>query len=625
MYSITIGGIALTALALLPARLPAQQSPKPYTLREIEYLLGTGVTPDAMLERAAKRCINFVVDDSAAARLRAVKRLTSPEALIDGLRQTCVGGPGAPVPPPLPPPIDTGMTVRIAAGIQMPGQVTTDRLALLNIEVTGEGLADTVRLRTNLDGIAVQTFVPGSYQLSARKAVANANDTTYYSWSLPFTVPGTAEIVISNENAEVDSVRKVVRIAPERALAELMRPAVFTAWGTNGKATAFLADSAGLVLTSARPWTGNGQPSNEAYVQIDSATKVRALVVALDTAAGRDVAVLAINMRRCAKCRALRLADTTRSPIVSVQDKVLMGAPASPDTPLGYTAALVSRVDRSGITTTETSLTCTLGGPLVAEDSAVVGISTCRRGSGGGAAFATAAPITGALAALRSAREAVLRGTVQVSDALIWAYPSDPFPADAYGVYANGAKFDRDAYAFDAGPWRVFVMTPPVVAWRQRQAELRSSGAVDPIQGWEGWAELREARRAAVVINVVPKEFRFPYYETRDTKDAKSAFGDLRLLRQDTATVPIERAHVPAVLNGDEYERRGKRVPTQGIYVFRDREFALTSTNQLPSLRIEIRDAQGRATTVGIPPKLVKRVQDDFAVYRTGGADGGTP
>ena len=612
------------ALALVPARLAAQQSPKPYTLKEIEYLLGTGVTPEAMLDRAGKRCIDFVVDDAAVARLRAVKRLTAPDALIDGLRQTCVGGAAAPA-PPVPPPVDTGMTVRVAAGIQMPGQVTPQRLALLNIDVTAEGVADTVHLRTNLDGVAAQTFMPGSYQLAARKAVANTNDTTYYSWSVPFAVPGTAEIVISNENAEVDSVRKFVRIAPEKALAEHMRPAVFTAWGTNGKAAAFLADTAGLVLTSARPWTGMGQKSGEAYVQIDSATKVRGRVVALDTAAGHSVAVLAIDMKRCANCRALRLADTSRSPLVSVQDKVLMGTPVSPDTPLGYTAALVSRVDRSGITTTETSLTCSLGAPLVAEDSVVVGISTCRRGSDGGAAFAMGAPITGTLAALRSARDAVRGGSVQVSDSLIWTYSSEPFPAGAYGAYANGAKFDRDDYEFDAGPWRVFVMTPPVVAWRQRQAEQRGGGTVDPIQGWEGWPELREARRAAVLINVVPKELKFPYYETQGTKDVKRSFAALRLLRQDSATVPIERALVPAVLNGDEYRRRGKAVPTQGIYVFREDEFAPAGPAQQPPLRLEIRDSQGTATTVGIPSKLVKRVQDDFAVYRKGGAGGGAP
>src|SRR5215204_3250458 len=193
MYSDTASRIArrtlaLMALALVPARLAAQQSPKPYTLKEIEYLLGTGVTPEAMLARAGKRCIDFVVDDAAVARLRAVKRLTSPDDLIDGLRQTCVGG--AVAPPPVPP-VDTGMTVRFAAGIQMLGQVTPQRLALLNIDVTGEGAADTVHLRTNLDGVAVQTFVPGNYQLSARKAVANTNDTTYYSWNVPFAVPGT--------------------------------------------------------------------------------------------------------------------------------------------------------------------------------------------------------------------------------------------------------------------------------------------------------------------------------------------------------------------------------------------------------------------------------------------------
>jgi hypothetical protein len=158
MYSDTASRIArrtlaLMALALVPARLAAQQSPKPYTLKEIEYLLGTGVTPEAMLDRAGKRCIDFVVDDAAVARLRAVKRLTSPDDLIDGLRQTCVGGAAAPA-PPVPPPVDTGMTVRVAAGIQMPGQVTPQRLALLNIDVTAEGVADTVHLRTNLDGVA---------------------------------------------------------------------------------------------------------------------------------------------------------------------------------------------------------------------------------------------------------------------------------------------------------------------------------------------------------------------------------------------------------------------------------------------------------------------------------------
>jgi hypothetical protein len=438
------------------------------------------------------------------------------------------------------------------------------------------------------------------------------------------------EVILSNINAKTDAVHPIVHIAPEKAISEYARHSVFQIVGTNERGSGFLADTAGFIITNAHFWTEIARlPTDEALVLIDSTTKVRARIVALDSAPAHDLAVLAISMKHCGSCRALRVADSTRSPIVSVQDKVLAMQFPSARVPLGYNAALVSRLDRTALTTTEMSATCSAGGPLIAMDTVVVGVSTCRAGSGGGAVAGTATTANVALPLLQQARDLRRAGKLATSDSLIWTYPAQPFPLEGQQAYANQQDFDWKRYAFNAGDWRVFVMTPPVAYWRQRKAELtlvdkhEAGPFIDPIQGWREWDEFLQQRRAAVIVNVIPKELNYPHDNPHETETSERLFATMRLLRQDVEVTPIERARVNAALNIDDYRREGKAMPLQGVFVYRDRDFAPLGPGREAPMAIEIVDARNpdKVTRIPIPPELVKRIQDDFVAYRMGGAD----
>jgi hypothetical protein len=96
----------------------------------------------------------------------------------------------------------------------------------------------------------------------------------------------------------------------------------------------------------------------------------------------------------------------------------------------------------------------------------------------------------------------------------------------------------------------------------------------------------------------------------------------MRLFRQAVEVTPIERARVNAALNADDYRNEGKTMPLQGVFVYRDRDFAPLAPGRDAPMTVEIVDSRNpdKVTRVDIPPELVKRIQDDFVAYRMGGS-----
>jgi len=90
----------------------------------------------------------------------------------------------------------------------------------------------------------------------------------------------------------------------------------------------------------------------------------------------------------------------------------------------------------------------------------------------------------------------------------------EPFPSEPIAAVSGlGSTLDLHNYRTEAGPFRVFMMTPQVMAWRETQAvkaladrkrnDPRKAGAwtmVDPIEGWRDWSDYLGDRRAVVVV-----------------------------------------------------------------------------------------------------------------------------
>jgi S1-C subfamily serine protease len=160
------------------------------------------------------------------------------------------------------------------------------------------------------------------------------------------------------------------RVAEEVTLAQRLSASVFRVIG-NETGLGFLIDSTGLILTHAQLLRFGERTT----VQIDASTHVEAAVVDLDEI--RDVAILAIDMSRCGRCRPLRLFTRLDSPPVVMQERLLTvgwGGDSSRHARVG----LVREIRQMEILTDVGSSSAATGAPLVNMDGEVVAIHLAR-------------------------------------------------------------------------------------------------------------------------------------------------------------------------------------------------------------------------------------------------------
>jgi len=143
-------------------------------------------------------------------------------------------------------------------------------------------------VRTGFDGKTKIDLPPGRYNVSSLSSVRLAN--AEYSWSLTIEVPGTRELVLSNDNAIAHQLAPppALALAPKTAkdLFPVLKDSVVTVWSEFGHGTGFFVDTSGLVLTNEHVVGG----SNYLAVQSDPQHKIAAKLIEQD--ATSDLAVL---------------------------------------------------------------------------------------------------------------------------------------------------------------------------------------------------------------------------------------------------------------------------------------------------------------------------------------------
>jgi len=220
------------------------------------------------------------------------------------------------------------------------------------------------------------------------------------------------------------------------------------------------------------------------------------------------------------------------------------------------------------------------------------------------------------------------------SDSLLPMRPVAPFPAELIAAVAAVEAIDLRKYVVESGDFSIFVMTPQMMGWRDARAQsalarFKSTPAgaaltidkIDPVQGWRSWDSCVKARCAVVVINVVPDRTPFLFHRVGPTDIVEFRQGNVKsvqLLRDGAPVEPIESAYIPAVLNTANYESAKKTVFTQGILMFRPREFAPKPTGGMARYELVITDAtrpRDRPTRFAIAPAIIQTIINDFAPY----------
>jgi S1-C subfamily serine protease len=639
----------------LAAPLAAQA--KGYTLDDILGLLRRHVASTRVLSLAKSSCVTFEVTDDVSTR---VKRAGGTQALVDGLKQVCnpkspagdsatkIASGAVPIPKAADP-VDTSITVRLRAAV-VGSDLTVRALPQLDLLIISPR-GDTTRVSTDLEGRVERNFKPGVYRVeSVQTYEMNGSK---YRWGLYETFQkdaGTIELTQKNATVETvtvsgpsqaqkdsiakDSAAKALALAKksrtEKELFEEYKPGLFTVYGSQ-RGTGFLADSSGLVLTNAHLLDG----ADEVRVMMDADTKVYARRLVVDQA--HDLAVLAIPAKRCTKCVALPMYDSAKTTLPSAGDRVL--ALGSPFNKAGVlSTGIVSNSDGQSITSEVSLGYLNTGGPLLNTDGYVVGLNAYRPPQSVGAgriSNSVAAPVIAA--ALARARDSLAAAHFKpVSDSLLPVVPREPFPSEPIAAVSGlGATLDLHNYRAEIGPFRVFMMTPQVMAWRETQAtkaladrkrnDPKKAGAwtmVDPIEGWRDWSDYLGERRAVVIFNVTSDKTAFPFYEADKIQGIdEGSFKDMKIFRDGVEIVPVEKVRIPAMLNADQTRAAGKTVGMQGIYVYRVEDFAPRAVGSTANYTVMITDAAKVAQPYKVPllAGSVEQMWKDFTAYRFGG------
>ncbi|HXY29800.1 MAG TPA: S1C family serine protease [Gemmatimonadaceae bacterium] len=649
---ICLSAVAST-LALAPA---AGAQAQPYTLDDIVGLLKRKVTSTRVLTLAKKNCVSFSVTNDAEAKLRAAGG--SPD-LVEGLRSVCnpnspkasttdsaarVAVGAAPVPlPSAPLPIDTMVTLRLRAAI-----VESDlsvrplpEMDLLLISPAG----DTSHVSTDLEGRVERQVKAGVYRIEAGPQVVGNSK---YRWGFFQQVAkdmGTVELTPKNATVEVipppppppavataDSLARIKESASkkpksEKDIFESYKSGLFTIYGSQ-RGSGFLADTSGLVLTDARLLEG----ADEVRVQTDPSTKIYGRRVVVDNA--RGIAVLLINKKRCALCVTLPLHDSSATNAPESGDRVL--ALGSPLNKVGVLAlGIVSAADAKGVVSDADVNYLNSGGPLLDMSGYVVGLNSSRSATNGATArVSTAIPAAQLLDALAAARDSMLMGRARPpSDSLLPLIPREAFPDEPIAAVSSlGGTLQLQNYKLDASPFRIFMMTPQIMAWREAQAtkaladrkqrdpkRAASWTQIDPIEGWRDWQDYLDDRRAVVIFNITSDKTDFPFYEPDKIQSIDDGnFRDMKLYRDNVEIVPVERVRAPAMLNAEQNKAAGKGMPMQGIYVYRIEDFAPRAAGTMASYTMVLTDASNAAKPIKalLPPPMIEQMWKDFTAYR---------
>lgn len=255
-------------------------------------------------------------------------------------------------------------------------------------------------LRTGLDG-RVQALMPaGGYVLSSIRPITLAG--TSYRWQVAVQVSTASTVVVELTNANADSAVADAPpstsrgIAPEMQVFGRVREGVFRVQAGIGSGTAFLVDSAGLLLTNAH--VVSGVSDADLSVQLDSVTRVPAQLV--EKAQEADVAVIRINPL-LVQGRPLARLDTTVAPVPG-ERVFALGYPLGQS--LTLTAGIVSSVREGAIVHDANINPGNSGGPLYALDGTVVGINTFLIADKRGPGVYGSIPLRVALPVLHAAR-----------------------------------------------------------------------------------------------------------------------------------------------------------------------------------------------------------------------------
>jgi S1-C subfamily serine protease len=473
------------------------------------------------------------------------------------------------------------------------------------------------RLVTKSDGTAEIRLRPGSYTVESDEPVAF--DGKGYQWTQTLDVKAGRDIVLelTAANAEVGpapapSSSPVSSFAATESVAALLLPqwkdSVVAVWTPESRASGFLVDAKGLVVTNQRI-IGS---ATAVEVQLTPSVKVAARVVAADRA--RDVAVLWIDPTIAASVRPIPLncADSATRPIKDGETLVALGTPLRGEKDVSTDLRLASG---------------SVGGPVFSTGGALVGLSSVvddedeRRRNG-----ARIVPVGDACEVMKSAEKSMLTTQRPVATRLP-VEPLRPFPTGALDAAVKRRQGSLSPYQLSASGFDVTFLTPVVIRGAEsnaQQANARGPAMQQSRQivatDFGDWSEyFADVPPPVLVVRVTPKltegfwtTFARGAAYTQGMaipaiKHFKPGFLRLRAMCGDVEVIPIH----PFILTQRVSETDAIR---EGLYVFDPQ--ALGPHCKSVKLVMYSEKDPGKPDTRAVDPQAIERIWQDFAPYR---------
>jgi S1-C subfamily serine protease len=517
------------------------------------------------------------------------------------------------------------VTLTDAAGASMP----VARHALLISD--NPATSTPRRVVTALDGTADVRLPPGNYTVESDEPVTF--DGKGYQWTQTLDITAGRDMVLelNAKNAEVgDAPASSSSPAPQESAASILpqwKDSVVAVWTPASRASGFVVDTAGLVVTNQRV-TGSASMVD---VQLTPSVKVAARVLVADRV--RDVAVLWIDPGTTASVRPVPLdcADGSKPPFADGQKVVAIGAPLRGQKDVSF--GEVVRVEPHAGVANFRLVPGSTGGPVFSTGGSVVGLSSVvddederRRRD------ARIVPVNDVCEVVRSAEKAMQTAQRPVATRLP-VEPLRPFPVDALDAAVQRRAGNLSAYQMSSSDFDIAFLTPVLVYGVQhdtQQANTRAGRAStrgpDVQQGRQvsvtdfgDWSDYFADVPPVLVVRVTPK-LAESFWTTvargaaytqgvalPPIKHFKPGFSRLHALCGDVEVTPIQ----PFTLEQRVSETDAIR---EGLYVF-DPQALGPHCNSVKLVLYSEKDPAKQDTRT-VDPHVIERIWQDFAPYR---------
>jgi S1-C subfamily serine protease len=505
-------------------------------------------------------------------------------------------------------------------------QVPVPRHALL---ISDNPASDVPRrVQTSVDGTVDVRLLPGNYTVESDKPVAFQGKSYHWVKTLDIAAGRETVLELTIGNAEVE-------IATAAASGSAPGPgtdpsislprwfdSVVVIWTPHIRASGFLVDAAGLIVTSRRIVGID----TEVEVQLTPSVKVPARVIESDPA--RDVAVIRIDPQVVASLPPVPLGCAASRPsVVDGQEIWALGAPLRG--PKRVTSGMVSRVEPNAMMSDVRLSNGSPGGPVFAADGTVIGLTTLttddERDLGRSRAVRIGAACEVMALAAKKMNETIPPATHLPVE------PIGPFPAEALKSAAKNYKGAAVApYQVSSSDFDVAFITP-ALAYIARSREEESigrtnsamlAGTQSPIRtllDFGAWADYVEEFPPVLLVRATPRfaegfwtmvargAARTQGVSLPPIKRFKSGFARMTAMCGDSEVVPIHPFKIEQRISETDSI-------TEGLYVFDPG--ALGPQCGTVTLVLYSEKDPAKADRRIVDATVLERLWKDFAPYR---------